>query len=899
MTKCCKKIIAVLLGFVLCFAGFRIPVSAASGGSLFISKGRETRINEDWSFYLGDVQAEDPAYDDSSWQRVNLPHDWSVTQNFTTAAEAESGYLPGGTGWYRKTLIFPERTAGKRILLSFDGVYMNSTVYVNGTKMGEHPNGYTPFMYDISQEVICDGSTPNVIAVKVEHRTPDSRWYSGSGIYRDVSLIITGDTAVKENSIIVRTPGLEEAQDSAETEISFNIVNTGKTNRNLAVSCRILDEEGNPVGYTEENMKVSAGADVTAAGTITVKQPALWSPDTPALYTLRTELKEDGRVIDTVLTQFGYRYFHVDADSGFTLNGVPMKLQGVCMHHDQGALGAASYTAAIDRQLRILKDMGVNAIRTAHNTADRDLIRLCSEYGFLVIEESFDTWTNAKNFNMEDTSRFFAQTVGNSRLLGSSPEMTWAEYDLKAMIQRDRNEPSVIMWGVGNEILGNIGGDISQYPLYAQQLTQWANETDNTRPVTIGDNKTEFGDMTQLQMNEALLNGGGVIGLNYVHGDKYDEIHAAYPDWPLYASETVSGFYSRDFYRTYGTDGYTYQVSGFDTSYAEWGSSGEAAWTEVLTRPYLAGEFIWTGFDYIGEPEPWNNLTQGAVTSLGPAPHTSYFGAVDSAGLPKDIYYFYRSQWQKNSTTLHILPSWNSDEIIIDAEGYTDVVVYTNAPQAELFLNGESLGRKEYTQNTTEDGFTYQTCDGRMYMSWRVPYSPGKLEAYAYDVNGEMIPATFGRYEVCTSGYGTTAEVIPDIPMLTADGEDLSYVTVTLKDREGNPDTRNDRRIYAELRGEGKIIGINSGDQRDTQKFTAADDTHADRNTYHGKLTVIVQSTKKAGDILLTVSGEGIEPETVQLLSVDIHTYFEGLLLNREPDIQAVFNEMKLPGGEQ
>ncbi len=900
MISCMKRSLIILLG-LMCVFSLCMICPRAETSTVFSSSARETTINDSWMFTLGDISgAESPDYDDSSWREINLPHDWSIEGKFSTEGEAESGFLLGGTGWYRKTLILPERLKDKRMVLNFDGVYMNSTVYVNGKEAGTHPFGYTPFMFDLTGLLVCDGESKNVIAVKVENLQPNSRWYSGSGIYRDVSLIVSEKTAVAPYGIQIRTPSLAESPEKGETGITIHIDNTLPESKKISVRNTILDHEGKAVSDTQiTQITVDKNSTGVCSETLYVSDPVLWSTKEPVLYTLRTEIRTEDGHKDVTETAFGYRYYQFDPKTGFTLNGVPMKLKGVCLHHDQGALGSKAYTRAMERQLELMKNMGANAVRITHNPADRDMIALCDRMGLLVIEEAFDTWSNSKNFNFYDYGMIFnEQITGDNRILGGKPGMTWAEYDIKQMVLRDRNSPSVILWSIGNEILGNIGGDISSYPAYSANLVKWVRECDDTRPATIGDNKTESGNITQAEMNRAIVDAQGVIGLNYVHGETYDGIHETYPYWPLYASETISAFYTRSYYKTYNIDYSTFQTTGFDTAHAEWGSSAEDSWMDIITRDYLAGEFIWTGMDYIGEPEPWNGLTQGSVTALGAAPRSNFFGVTDTAGIPKDIYYFYQSQWNDEVNTLHILPTWNREEIQIDESGYTDVIVYSDAPSVELTLNGESLGKKSYTVHTTEQGYSWQECDGHLYYSWQVPYTEGTLEAHAYNEKGEELFNTEGRYEVKTHQNASEMILEADHPLILADHQSISYILIQLTDPAGIPVTGEDVLLHMELTGNGRIVGVDNGDPRDTTSFLPEEDTSVFKRTFHGACVLIVQSTDEEGTINLRVTAEGINEAETQIASIRIYTGLEGILNIKQwqdLEITGLYESMLLP----
>ena len=451
---------------------------------------RDVNFNDNWKFYLGDGSgAEEPAFDDSKWEHVNLPHDYSIEQEYSTKMEAESGYLPGGIGWYRKSFTLGKTAENKRVRIDFGGVYMDATVWVNGTQVGSHPYGYTPFSFDITDLVKFDGE--NVITVKVNHQTPSSRWYSGSGIYRSVDLNIVNPVHVDLYGTKVETPNLETEKDGAvTTNIKTTVANDSDREQNVTLTHTIFKKGGEPsanIGtVTTETKAIAAGETAAIDATVNAQNPELWSTTNPALYTVRTEVKIGEEVVDTYDTEYGFRYFKFDENSGFSLNGTNMKLKGVCMHHDQGALGAEAWKRAIERQVEILKEMGCNSIRVTHNPAAEELINICNEKGILVVEEMFDGWQNAKNGNNNDYARFFNQTIDESnQILGKENGMTWAKYDLTATVKRGWNAPSVIMWSLGNEVQEGATGVLTQaYANVQANLIDWTTALDTTRPNT-------------------------------------------------------------------------------------------------------------------------------------------------------------------------------------------------------------------------------------------------------------------------------------------------------------------------------------------------------------------------------------------------------------------------------
>ena len=564
-----------------------------------------------------------------------------------------------------------------------------------------------------------------------------------------------------------------------------------------------------------------------------------------------------------------------------------MKLKGVCMHHDQGALGAEAWESAIDRQVKILKEMGCNSIRVTHNPAADELIEACNEQGILVIDEVFDGWAWAKNGNNMDYARFFKTEIGgDNEIIGGEADMTWAQFDLTAAIKRGQNAPSVIMWSIGNEVQEGAGSLNQQYADIQDDLISWAQALDTTRLVTRGDNVVKGNTSgTGYDIMNTLAEAGGVVGLNYTNGSQYDSQHAASPDWIIYGSETASSVNSRGVYDRLGNGGAGQtddkMLTSYDNSHVGWGATASSAWYDVIQRDFVAGEYVWTGFDYIGEPTPWNGTGSGAVASW-PSPKNSYFGIIDTAGLPKDTYYFYQSQWNDDVNTLHILPAWNED-VVAESNGQVPVVVYTDAAKVKLTLttaDGEvkDLGTKEFTTKTTNAGYTYQIYEGEganstanknLYLTWNVPYEDGTITAEAWDAEGQPIDlgTAQGRTSVTTTGEAAELSASVDRTEIAADGAELSYITVDVTDEDGNivPDAANNVKFTVE--GEGKLVGVDNGKQDDHQSYQ--DDN---RDAFNGQLVAIVQSTKTAGEITVTASAEGLDPATVTINTTPVES---------------------------
>lgn len=853
---------------------------------------RSENFNDNWKFYLGDASnAEQPTYDDSGWEQVNLPHDYSIEQDYSQNLEAESGYLPGGTGWYRKSFKLDESIEGKRVRIDFGGVYMDSTVWVNGEEVGSHPYGYTPFSFDITDYV--EFGADNVITVKVNHETPSSRWYSGSGIYRSVDLTITDPVHVDLYGTKIETKDLateyQGETKNVTTKISTTVANDSDQAQTVMLKHTIFEKGGDAdqnIGrFVSEETQVPAGSAEKIDATGTVTNPTLWSTEKPALYTVRTEVIVDNETVDTYDTEYGFRYFAFVPDTGFSLNGEPMKLKGVCMHHDQGSLGAEAWERAIERQVEILKEMGCNSIRVVHNPASDEIIEICNEQGILVIDEAFDGWAWPKNDNSKDYSRFFNVEIGEgNEILGGEPDMTWAQFDLTAMIKRGWNAPSVIMWSLGNEVQEGATGSLNQnYAKIQTELITWAQALDDTRVVTRGCNKIKGQTDTSVAdvyMMEEMTAAGGTVGANYNSGDQYDALHEAFDDWIIYGSETASSTNSRGVYDKLGNSSSDQLLTAYDNSCVGWGALASSAWYEVITRDFVAGEYVWTGFDYIGEPTPWNGTIAGAQGTW-PSPKNSYFGIVDTAGFPKDSYYFYQSQWNDDVQTLHILPAWNRDVVAENGDGNVPVVVYTDAAKVKLTLttaDGEvkDLGTKEFTTVKTHAGYTYQIYNGtdkesnehkNLYLTWYVPFEEGTITAEAWDAEGNSIDldTVQGRTSVTTTGEEAKLSVSADRDEITADGADLTYITVDITDADGNIVPDADDNVTFTVEGEGRLVGVDNGKQDDHQSYQ--DDN---RDAFSGKVLAIVQSTKTAGEITVTASAEGFDPVEVTVRSTAV-----------------------------
>lgn len=851
-----------------------------------LGEERSVLFNENWKFYYGNASAAfQTAFDDSAWRTVDLPHDYSIEQEFSTKYEAESGFLPGGTGWYRKAFTLPESCEGKSVTIDFGGVYMNSTIYVNGQELAYHPYGYTPFSVDISDYVECDGATENVISVKVDHKYPSSRWYSGSGIYRNVNLTITDAVHVARYGTAVTTPNLSTQKGGdVDVNVTTTVQNDSDASASVTVQNTIYDAENIAVSATVSDAgTLAAGETKDIAETAKVNKPSLWSPENPALYKVKTEVLMNGQVVDTYETTFGFRYISFDRTTGFYLNGEKVKLKGVCLHHDQGALGSEARADAIERQVRILKEMGCNAIRVTHNPAADELLEACNRYGILVVEEAFDTWSNPKNGNSNDYSSHFNEMIeADNQIIGGSSDMTWAEFDVKAMADRGKNNPSVIMWSLGNEILEGISGNSAAYPTYAQNMIDWIEEVDpgvgTARYITFGDNGPLANTAgNSAKVAEVITANGGIVGINYQSGS-YSNYYNNHPNWKIVASETASAIGSRGVYYTKGQDSAGLQISAYDKTAVGWGVTASSSWLSVIKNDFMSGEFVWTGFDYIGEPTPWNGTGSGSVSGKGAIPKSSYFGIIDTAGFAKDDYYLYQSLWNDNVNTLHVLPCWDEDIIVKDASGNVEVAVYSDAAKVELYLNDVLIGTQTSEIKTTAAGYQYRMFNGgtsntNLYATFNVPYAAGTLTAKAYDAAGNEITDTVGRNTVSTTSGEAALDVYAEdaaYTSLAADDYSLSYITVDVEDASGELVQDADTAITFSLTGNGEIVGVDNGNAADNDSFVPTSTTSASRDAFSGKALVIVKSTDKSGSFTLTASADGLASDSITVKTAPV-----------------------------
>lgn len=786
----------------------------------------EYLLEKGWKFTKGEVSnAEMPAFNDAKWETVDIPHDWAifgpfdknndlqnvaVTQNFETQASLKTGRTGGlpyvGIGWYRTTF---HSTPGKQTTLIFDGAMSEARVLVNGKEACFWSCGYNSFYCDVTSLVNEDGKN-NTLAVRLENRPQSSRWYPGAGLYRNVHVVTTEKIHVPVWGTQITTPYVKD--EYASVCLRTTILNAEKTEQTVVTD--IMDADGQVVSTKTNKGVINHGQPFTQ--NFIVERPKLWSPETPVLYKVVSKIYSGDTLLDTYSTRFGIRTIEYIADKGFYLNGKRRKFQGVCNHHDLGPLGAAINVAALRHQLTLLKEMGCDAIRTSHNMPAPELVELCDEMGFMMMLEPFDEWDIAKCDN--GYHRFFNE---------------WAEKDMVNMLRQYRNNPCVVMWSIGNEVPTQWSPEGYKVAKFLQDI---CHREDPTRPVTCGMD----------QVKSVLANGFAAMldipGLNY-RAHLYDEAYERLPQNIILGSETSSTVSSRGVYkfpveRKAGAMYDDHQSSSYDLEYCNWSNIPDIDFARAEDHEWTIGQFVWTGFDYLGEPSPYD-------TNAWPN-HSSMFGIIDLASIPKDRYYVYRSVWNKEAETLHILPHWNWE----GREGEkTPVFVYTNYPSAELFINGKSYGRQTKHKNGT--------VENRYRLMWHdAVYQPGEVRVVAYDEQGNPV----AEKTVRTAGKPHHIELVTGRSSLQADGKDLAYVTLRIVDKDGNLCPNDGRLVSFKVKGAGKYRASANGDP------TCLDLFHKpEMHAFGGMLTVIVQSGEKTGEIELQATAKGIKTGTIRI----------------------------------
>ena len=807
-----------------------------------MSWAQQQTLEKGWKFTREDQpQFSQADYNDSKWQKVTLPHDWAIYGPFDRENDLQriaikqdgqksaiehtgrTGGLPFvGVGWYRTEFDVPELTADKQVFIQFDGAMSNPEVYVNGHKAGLWHNGYNTFFLNISPFVKAQGNT---LAVRLNNLPQASRWYPGAGLYRHVHIITKNKTYIPIWGIQLTTPIIEK--DFAKVMVNTEFVSDNKTN--ISVETTIFNAKGEKLtSHTTQSTQYTG--DILS-NELYINHPTLWDIAKPYLYKAVTKLYENGVVKDEMSTTFGIRSIELKPNDGLYLNGRKIKIQGVCMHHDLGALGGAVNEAAIRRQIRIMEDMGANTIRTSHNMPAPEYVRAADEMGMLLAVESFDEWAIPK--------------VDNGYHLYFKD---WAAKDLTNLVKHYRNNPSVLMWFIGNEVEEQSVENGSQVAYYLQNIVR---ALDPTRPISNGMDRPD--DVLRNNMAATMH----LVGFNY-RPFKYQEAYGKLPQRLLLGSETASTLSSRDVYkfpveRKSMAKYPDMQSSSYDVEHCDWSNLPEDDWIHQEDLPYTIGEFIWTGFDYLGEPTPYYEEWPS---------HSSYFGAVDLAGLPKDRFYLYRSHWNKEAETLHILPHWNWE----GREGKTTpIFVYTNYPTAELFINGKSQGKrsKDLSIKLAKDEGKGNPSDLERQKRYRLmwmdtKYEPGVVKVVAYDEKGKAV----AEKQLHTAGAPYTLRLTCDRSTIKADGKDLCFVTVEAIDEKGNVCPNVNELVEFTVKGAGTYRAAANGDA------TCIDPFHLPKmHLFNGKLVVIVQATEKAGEITLKANSKKLKGETKIVVS--------------------------------
>ncbi|SIS49176.1 beta-galactosidase [Zobellia uliginosa] len=779
----------------------------------------DVSFNKDWRFQKGDpAGAEKSSFNDASWRQLDLPHDWAIEGPFDKKYNARTGGLPvHGTAWYRKHFTIDKKYAGQQIAVAFDGIMNNSRVYINGTFVSERPFGYMGFEVDLTPYI--KFGEENVISIRVAPEDLASRWYSGAGIYRNTYLKINSPVHVPQWGTYITTP--EVSDQKAIVKIETTVKNAVDKKATVTMTSTILDAHKKEVASNSQKIKLDKSSEQVVIEEITVNSPSRWDIEHPYLYEVVTQIKKGNTLIDEYHSTLGIRTISFDAKKGFFLNEKPVELNGVCMHHDLGPLGAAVNYRATERQMQIMQSMGVNALRTSHNPPSPEMLEVCDKLGIVVIDEAFDEWKIPKVIN--GYNKFFDE---------------WHERDLRDMIKRDRNHPSIIMWSIGNEIIEQREKDGWKV---AKMLNDICHDEDHTRPTTAGFNN--YGGAFKNKLAYQI----DIVGLNYKPYD-YAATIKENPDMILYGSETSSQTSSRGTYHlpiTHEHQKETHQVSSYDVTVGPpWAYPPDVEFDVQAENPSFLGEFMWTGFDYLGEPTPYggrDNSTDGYWNADWPV-HASFFAPVDLCGFPKDRYYLYQSQWTKEPM-VHVLPHWNWE----GKEGQEiPVFAYTNCDEVELIVNGKSMGRKVKGVDTTDIPAEFRGFEKGMYtskyrLSWNVPYQPGSLKVIGYK-DGKAVTEKI----IKTAKKASNIRLTPDRKEITADGKDLSFIEVDITDADGNLVPLADNQVHFSVEGAGSLVAVGNGNPASLESFQ---DTKI--KAFNGKCLLIVKSSKIAGNITI------------------------------------------------
>jgi beta-galactosidase len=791
----------------------------------FLSARETINFNSGWKFFMGDPDnAEAVDFDDSGWVGVNLPHDWAISGPFDHNLPANTGKLPWkGVGWYRKHFDLKPEQKGKQIYLVCDGIMAFPKIYLNGQLAGQWDYGYNSFYLNITELVNFSGS--NLLAICADTREHDSRWYPGAGIYRKIEMLITDPIHVNIWGTYITTPVIAENQ--AEVNITTTVNNSSDSGEMVVIENHILDQEGKKLSVKTISQKIPANSSTDVFQTLSLENYHLWDIEFPVIYKMQTIIKTGGFVRDIYYTDFGIRTIEFTTSDGFYLNGKRVQIKGVNLHHDHGPLGAKFYPRAMERQLEIMKEIGCNAIRTSHNVAAPELLSLCDSMGFLVLDEIFDKWDQKADF------------------LKQNDFLEFGERNIRNFVLHDRNHPCVFIWSVGNE-MGDIQWNIDDGLEKLKAMVEFIGKYDETRPVTMVCDSKESVKWRHFDYYDVHC---WNYGRRYLPAREMDTTKAVIISE---SSSTVStrGFYEFPLPEKKNDFTNSLQVSSYDLNAPEWAEIADDDFLWQQEDTYVAGEFVWTGFDYLGEPTPYNDeaVKDGKITKEQSA-NSSYFGITDMCGIPKDRYYLYRSYWSPEKTTVHILPHWNWE----GKEGQKiPVFVYTNGDCAELFLNGKSLG-KRCKKPDSEKSFE------RFRIIWdEVVYQPGELKVVAYNNN-----VLIGESSVTTAGEPHQIKLTPDRNILKANGSDLCYILVEAFDKDGIPCPLADNLVHFKLNGPSVIEAVGNGDPQSVEPFIS---DH--RSLFYGKAMLIIRTLEnKTGNIKVTSTAQGLKSSEVTLTS--------------------------------
>ena len=794
----------LLLGWLFLLIGVAALVAAPDGST----GSRTESLNPGWKFAKGSHPgAEAVSFSDSSWATVRLPHDWAIAGPYEPQGDPHTGKLPWrGEAWYRKQFTLPASDAAKRVYLDFDGVMAAPTVYVNGEKAGGWDYGYMSFRVDATK-LVRPGQT-NLVAVHVDTRRHNSRWYPGAGIYRKVQLTVKNPVHIAHWGTFITTPGIDA--NSAQVRVRTSLENHTTGSSPVEVETIVLDPTGKQVAKDRKAATIPANGAQDLDQAFSIPKPGLWDIQTPQLYRSVSRVLVGGKPVDASDTPFGIRTFQFTPNDGFHLNGRRVQLKGVNLHHDHGPLGAAFFVRAMERQLEIMKDMGVNAIRTSHNPPAPELLDLCDRLGLVVWDEAFDKWD------------------GTSTRPSDAPILEYNRKQIENFVRRDRNHPSIIVWSAGNEIWNLENRELPDSPGLLRKMVEYFKELDPTRPVVMAHAVPES---ARTPLDDSL----DAVGWNYQR--RYSISRETRPNLPIIYSESASAFSTRGHYELpHPANKTDFPISLRFTSYdhlsATWADLADTEFALMERDPFVAGEFVWTGFDYLGEPVPlvakgWGSFQKKQITPEEES-RISLFGIVDLVGIPKDRFYLYRSHWAPDKNTVHLLPHWNWPERVGKP---VPVYVYTSGDSAELFLNGKSLGRKSKDPRAA-------TVMDRYRLRWEeVVYQPGVVKAVGYRKDRPI-----GEAVVRTAGEPARLRLTPDRTSLQSSGEDLCYVLVEAVDKDGNLCPLAMNQVSFKLGGPARIAGVGNGDHH----FPAEFDTDNVR-LFYGKAILIARTEEGSG----------------------------------------------------